>query len=129
MTKIYYNYNNQGYYTTSREARKNPLEKNVYLLPAFATFKEPLIAQEGKNIKWDGQVWIYEDIPEEVKESEPTAGEKLKNAIDAAISNRGVYLYNTNEYAFIEIDGGDPIPQKIKTKRILARTEIKKIEQ
>lgn len=39
MTKIYYNYNKEGYYTTSREARKSPLEK-VILFPALLRFTE-----------------------------------------------------------------------------------------
>ena len=129
MTKIYYNYNKEGYYTTSREARKNPLEKDVYLLPAFATFIEPLKEQEGKNIKWNGSNWIYENIPEEVKEPEPTEEELLKIAIDQAIENRKGYLFSTDWYILREYDQPNSYPQEIKNKRILARTEINQIEQ
>lgn len=129
MTKLYYNYNNKGYYTASREARENPLEKGIYLLPANATFSEPLPNQEGKNIKWNGTKWIYEDIPEEVKEPEPTQEELLKTAIDQAVGNRKNYLSSTDWYILREYDQPDTYPQEIKDKRILARTEINQIEQ
>lgn len=129
MTKIYYNYNEDGYYKSSREARKNPLEKDVYLLPAYATFKKPLEEQEGKSVKWNGEIWIYEDMPEEVKEAEPTQEELLKSTIDQAVGNRKNYLNSTNDYALRELDEPGTYPQDIKDKRILARTEINQIEQ
>jgi hypothetical protein len=54
------------------EAHIDPLEtlakvKNVYLLPANATFEKPLEAKEGFRVVFDNS-WKYEAIPVEIEE-------------------------------------------------------------
>lgn len=57
------------------EAHLDPLEtlakgKNIYLLPANATFKKPCNPKEGFKIIFNGNDWIYEEIKnEEIKPS------------------------------------------------------------
>lgn len=60
-------------------AQIDPLEtkkkgENVYLLPANATFKEPMQAKEGFKIVFNGNGWEYQEIKvEEIpEEKEPT---------------------------------------------------------
>ena len=57
-----YKYNDNGEYIGTEEALLDPLEteqqeKEVYLLPANATFTEPLEAQEGYVNVWNGEAW------------------------------------------------------------------------
>lgn len=62
------------------EAQLDPLEskkanKEMWLLPANSTFNEPLSEKEGFKIKWNGDLWVYEEIPVE-PEPEPTVAGK-----------------------------------------------------
>lgn len=57
-----YKYNDNGEYIGTEEALLDPLEteqqgKNVYLLPANATFTAPPEAQEGYINVWNGKAW------------------------------------------------------------------------
>lgn len=63
----------------AEEAHIDPLEtlikgKNVYLLPANATFSEPMQAKEGFRVVFNGKDWEYKKIKveETPKEKEPT---------------------------------------------------------
>jgi len=48
--------------------------KEVYLLPAYSTFIEPLPEKESAQVVFDGEKWIYvyppEPTPEEIKQQE-----------------------------------------------------------
>ncbi len=68
-------------FITEVNAQIDPLETkkkggNVYLLPANATFKEPMQAKEGFKIVFNGNGWEYQEIKVEVEEipeeKEPT---------------------------------------------------------
>lgn len=57
------------------KAQLDPLEskkanKEIWLLPADSTFNKPLSEKEGFKIKWNGDSWVYEEIPIE-PEPEP----------------------------------------------------------
>lgn len=54
-------------------AYESPLEPGVFLLPARATFVEPLQVTEGKQAVWKGDAWEVQDIPvpEPIPEPEP----------------------------------------------------------
>lgn len=66
-------------FTMSADALKDPLEskiqgKDVWLLPANATFDEPLPNKDGYKVVYkDG--WKYEEIPQPKPEPEPTLDE------------------------------------------------------
>ena len=50
-------------------AQIDPLEtklkgEEVYLLPANATYTPPLEGKEGFKVVFDGDEWVYEEIPE-----------------------------------------------------------------
>ena len=77
-------------FTMSADALKDPLEskiqgKDVWLLPANATFDEPLPNKDGYKVVYkDG--WIYEEIPQPKPEPEPTLDE-LKSQKRAEINS------------------------------------------
>lgn len=89
-----YSYNQENKrYNGIVECQIDPLEteaqgKNVWLLPAYSTFKEPLPNKEGYYIVWNGEDWEYEAIPEPPEPPEPTEDE-LK---DEVRSVRNSYL-------------------------------------
>jgi hypothetical protein len=44
-------------------AQESPLEPEVFLLPAGATFVQPPQVPEGKQAVWNGETWEVQDIP------------------------------------------------------------------
>lgn len=69
-----YNYDKfTGFYINESLADPNPLEPGNWLVPAYATTIKPPPFQEGKNIRFDNNNWVYEDIPIQplVEEPEP----------------------------------------------------------
>lgn len=95
MKKVYFYDENTKEFVSEENALKDPLEskiqgKDVWLLPANATFDEPLQAKEGFKIVFkDG--WEYEEIPQPKPEPEPTLDElkskkreEINQARDAA---------------------------------------------
>lgn len=89
-------------FTMSADALKDPLEskiqgKDIWLLPANATFDEPLQAKDGYKVIYNNG-WVYEKLPEPEKEPEPTL-EELKLAkrveINAArnAAEQGGFMY------------------------------------
>lgn len=66
-------------FTMSADALKDPLEskiqgKDVWLLPANATFDEPLQAKDGYKVIYNNG-WVYEKLPEPEVTPEPTLDE------------------------------------------------------
>lgn len=57
MKKIYVYDAKTGEYLFSEDAEKSPLEKNVYLLPANATFLAPLDAGKNQAAVFVGGMW------------------------------------------------------------------------
>ena len=138
MTKILYNFDNDGYFTDKSEANIDPLEtkkqkKNIYLLPRNATFTKTPKPQENKRIKWDknNQKWIYEDIkiPEKPQEEIESESDKIKRLKNKAIFIRSSYLQITDWYILREFDNPNSYPNEVKKKRILARNQINEIEK
>ena len=67
---VYYYDEETKEFLYSEEAPLDPLEtelkgEEVYLLPANATFDEPLEKEEGKVVVFDGKKWTLEEIPQE----------------------------------------------------------------
>ena len=55
-----YNYDGvSGEYIGQSEAQKSPLEENVYLIPANATDKQPLISKKGFAVCFKEGAWQY----------------------------------------------------------------------
>lgn len=71
MTLIY-NYDDDGNFINSQVALVDEFGKEI--LPENATFEKPLEEKEGYKVKFNGNAWIYEKIPQPV---EPTL-EELK---------------------------------------------------
>lgn len=119
MKKVYFYDENTKEFVSEENALKDPLEskiqgKDVWLLPANATFDEPLQAKEGFKIVFkDG--WEYEEIPQPKPEPEPTLDE-LKSQKRAEIN----YVRDRTEQGGFEYLGktfdSDPIScQRIST--------------
>ena len=134
MTKLIYNYDQEGYFIGSQKADLDPLEskikkQNIHLLPGNATFtKMNLKVAENKRIKWNGKKWIYEDIPPEENEVIQTDEEKIEQLKNEAIGIRRSYLYSTDWYILREYDQPNSYPEDVKNKRILVRKQINEIE-
>lgn len=56
-------------------------EEEVYLLPANASFTQPLKEKEGFKVIFNGDEWVYEEIPEPEPLPEPTEEEIKQNRI------------------------------------------------
>ena len=134
MTKLIYNYDQDAYYLGSQKADLDPLEskiqkQDIHLLPGNATFTQMnLKPKENKRIKWNGQKWIYEDLPPAKTEIIPTDEEQIDQLKNTAIGIRRSYLYSTDWYILREYDQPDSYPENIKSKRILVRKQINEIE-
>lgn len=79
-------------------AQIDPLEtkkkgENVYLLPANATFKEPMQAKEGFKIVFNGNGWEYQEIKVEVEE---IPEEKELTNEDISQMRQGEYMRRTD---------------------------------
>lgn len=79
-------------------AQIDPLEtkkkgENVYLLPANATFKEPMQAKEGFKIVFNGKGWEYQEIKVEVEE---IPEEKELTNEDISQMRQGEYMRRTD---------------------------------
>jgi len=135
MTKLIYNYDQDGYFIGSQKADLDPLENKikktkVYLLPSNATFtKMKLDLVENKRIKWNGKKWVYEDILPIQDDPEPTEEEKIKQLKDNAIVLRKDYIHSKDWYITREYDQPNSYPIDIKNQRILARSQINEIEK
>lgn len=103
----------------------DPLEtaatgKEVYLLPALATYVEPLPPVEGAEVVFDGEKWFYryqpEPTPEEIKQQKIN---ELKSKL------------NETDYIIIKIAEGVAAPEEyadVIAQRQAWRAEINELE-
>jgi hypothetical protein len=139
MTKLIYNYDQDGYYISTSKSNIDPLEskkqkRNIYLLPQNATFSTILPIQENKLIKWDrkNSSWLYEDIiknNESTNQTLETDEEKVKKLKDHEIQIRLSYLSLTDWYILREYDQKDSYPEEVRGKRVIVREQINEIEK
>lgn len=73
MTLIY-NYDSDGNFINSQVALVDEFGKEI--LPKNATYLEPLEEKEGYKVRFDGEKWIYEEIPQPKPQPEPTIEEQ-----------------------------------------------------
>lgn len=66
-----------GEYTGEVNAWDSPLVPGEYLLPAHATYLAPPAPENGKFRKWNGQTWVFENIP---APPQPTLQEQAQGA-------------------------------------------------
>ena len=90
---------NTKQYAGEIECQIDPLEsikkgESVWLLPANSTFKKPKKEKEGFYVVWDGEDWVYQEIPVEPEPEPyvPTEDEK-KEAVRFVRNN---YLSSTD---------------------------------
>jgi len=85
MTKIIYHYHPKTKeFLEQTEAAKSPLEKDVYLIPAFATEQHPLF-EPGKISYFENGQWINKEIVQPATEKEKTEKELLEDLKNSKI--------------------------------------------
>lgn len=82
-----YKYDSDFYYAGQQDCQLDPIATKregheVWLLPANCTWEEPLEEKEGYKIKWNGSVWVYEEIPVPPAPEPPTLDEVKANKIN-----------------------------------------------
>ena len=82
-----YKYDSDFYYAGQQDCQLDPIATKregheVWLLPANCTWEEPLTEKEGYKIKWNGEVWEYEEIPVPPEPEPPTLDEVKANKIN-----------------------------------------------
>jgi len=87
-----YHYDDDGIFTHESEARKSPLENDVFLIPAKATDLEPIQVEDGQVQIWDGENWI------------------------ATEDNRGTEVYSKENGSVIIFSAIGPIPDTYTTE-------------
>lgn len=105
-----YSYDLNKYYAGVVDCQEDPLAsvaegKPVYLLPANATYKEPLPEKEGFRIKWNGENWVYIEInpaptPEEEKQREIAELKEQLAATDYKIIKCSEYSLNGQDLPY-----------------------------
>lgn len=73
MTLIY-NYDSDGNFINSQVALVDEFGKEI--LPENSTYLKPLEEKEGYKVRFDGEKWIYEEIPQPKPQPEPTIEEQ-----------------------------------------------------
>lgn len=63
-TKIVSQFDNDGFFIGVTTADESPLEPGVFLIPAMATEAVPPNVAEGMRVRFDGDAWVVEPIPE-----------------------------------------------------------------
>ena len=128
---VYYYDEETKEFLYSEEAPLDPLEtelkgENVYLLPANATFDEPLEPKEGYKVVFDGS-WKYEPIPEPEPEYVPSEEE---------LSQQKIYELKTKladtDYVAIKIAEGSATASEyadVIAQRKAWRAEINELEK
>ena len=78
-----FQFDKDGYYSKTVDCQLDPRAselagRDVYLLPGNSTFSEPLPEKEGYKVKFNGEVWEYEENP---TPPEPTPEEHKQREI------------------------------------------------
>ena len=127
-----YSYDLNKYYAGIVDCQEDPLAsiaegKTVYLLPANATYKEPLPEKENFKVKWNGTEWEYEDHTPH----QPTPEERIRAEIErlkAELSATDYKIIKCSEYSL----NGQELPYDIAelhAQRQALRDRINELEE
>lgn len=113
-----YIYDENGYYEREGVAQFDPLEsdlkgKNIYIMPANSTDKEPLEPKEGFRVKWDGEKWIYEKPEEYIPTEDDLKADKR--------AERDFLLFNSDKYMLSDF----PITEEEREKWVAYRQYLR----
>jgi signal recognition particle GTPase len=131
-----YNYNDEKKFTYEEDARIDPLEtqvlgKDVYLLPAKATFKKALEAKEGFDVVFNEKEgkWEYKETPV-IKDEESLLKEKTqKQRLQEAVWELENYLTSTDYKIIKAVELNESLDEELKSKRQKARQDIKNLNE
>lgn len=112
---IIYNYDKESkIYTGSSEATLSPLEKGVYLLPAYSTKTKVIEEKLGYDIIYNdiNDVWEYKEID--------IVQENLLLIENSKKLEASLYLNSTDWYIIRKLERDIDIPENITLKRLEA---------
>jgi hypothetical protein len=126
-----YNYNDEKKFTYEEDARIDPLEtqalgKDVYLLPAKATFTKALEAKAGFDVVFNEKEnkWEYKETPV-IKDEEGLPKEKTEEQrLQDGICGLEGCLASTDYKIIKAFELGETIDAKLKQRRQEARAGI-----
>lgn len=101
-------------------------EEDVFLLPANASFTPPLEEKDGFKVVFNGDEWVYEEIPEPEPAPEPTEEELAQ----ARIMELKAKLQDT-DYVVIKIAEGEATQEEyaeVLARRKAWRKEINELQ-
>lgn len=99
---IIYNYDTDGNFINNQVALVDEFGKEI--LPENSTYLEPLDEKEGYKVKFNGEKWIYEEIPQMPEPTEEDKKENICAMCSMYINNISwrVERYNTQKELGIE---------------------------
>jgi hypothetical protein len=62
MNETAYVYDEQGYFLGETQVQESPLEPGVWLMPGACTMTAPPKCDGGETARWNGDMWIVEQI-------------------------------------------------------------------
>ena len=134
---VAYSYDDKGYFKSEITAAIDPLEsekagKDIYFLPADATYEKPLDAKDGFKIKFVDGAWQYEEIipepePEEYKPSEKELLQTELFETEKELADSDYKIVKSYEYILV----GKPLPydmQALHEERQALRDKINALQ-
>lgn len=130
MKKIVYSYHPETKEFLGKDiAYTSPLEKNVFLIPAYSTEQEP-IQEDNKITKWNDENWINEVIPPEPQKSDSELLNEIKNQKITSletnyIAAQKIQLQNGHTF-IVNLRGDDfrDIERQVTAANILGKADI-----
>lgn len=127
-----YRYDLNKYYAGIVDCQKDPLVsvaegETVYLLPANATYKEPLPEKENFKVKWNGTEWEYEDHTPH----QPTQEELIKEEVErlkAELTATDYKIIKCSECSFVGVELPYDVAE-LHTERQAIRDRINELEE
>lgn len=120
---IIYNFDDEGNFINSQVALVDEFGKEI--LHDGATYLEPLEEKEGYKVKFDGEKWIYEEIPQPEPQPEPTI-EEQNEAIRATREQLYVQISDKLRNDYLEaVARGAENAEELKTAWLESKDKIR----
>lgn len=117
--KIYHYHPETKEYIGESLAASSPLEPDVFLIPAHATELQPPAVKKGKQLVFENEAWVYQDIPDGAKPDKKPA--IPKDPLEEIRFQRNVRLRNTDWTQLPDAPISKELKQAYKEYRVLLR--------
>lgn len=114
---IYHYHHSTKEYIGEGQADPNPMKKEAWLIPAFATTVKPPDVEEGQVVKWNGTNWDVADIPDEIVPEliRPTREEQINLVVRPTRDAKIFALQNRIDRYNNQIAEGNPTTDSAET--------------